>query len=200
MFLSHVMGMFLHPQREWEKIRDEDCTIASCYFGHVLILAAIPPVSGYIGTTQIGWSFGDREPIMLTAESASVIATLYYIALLIGVFSVGFMIHWMSQTYGGNKVLADAVSLAAYTATPLFLIGLMEINPVLWLNFVIGLPALAYSVYLLYSGVPIVMEIPEEKGFLFSSAVLAVGLVALVTLLAVTALLWGSGFAPAFTH
>lgn len=76
----------------------------------------------------------------------------------------------------------------------------MEVYPILWLNFIVGLPALAYSVYLLYSGVPIVMNMPEEKGFLFSSAVLAVGLVALVSLLAITALLWGSGFAPAFTH
>jgi hypothetical protein len=42
------------------------------------------------------------------------------------------------------------------------------------------------------------MEIPEERGFLFSSAVLAVGLVALVSVLAATAMLWGSGFAPQF--
>jgi hypothetical protein len=44
----------------------------------------------------------------------------------------------------------------------------------IWLNFVLGLPALAYMVYLLYTGVPVMMEIFEERGFLFSSAVLAV--------------------------
>jgi len=43
------------------------------------------------------------------------------------------------------------------------------------------------------------MEIPEERGFLFASAVLAVGLVALVAVLAITAILWGSGFGPVFT-
>ena len=75
----------------------------------------------------------------------------------------------------------------------------MQLYPILWLNFLIGLPALAYSVYLLYTGVPILMRVEPERGFLFSSAVLAVGLVALVSLLAVTVLLWGSGFGPVFT-
>ncbi len=64
----------------------------------------------------------------------------------------------------------------------------------------IGLPALAYSVYLLYSGLPTLMEIPTERGFLYASAVLAVGLVALVSLLAMTALLWGMGLQPVFTY
>ncbi|MHC4109302.1 MAG: hypothetical protein ACYSTY_14580 [Planctomycetota bacterium] len=46
---------------------------------------------------------------------------------------------------------------------------------------------------------PIMMEIPRERGFLFSSAMLAFGLVTLVAMLAVTVLLWGAGFAPSFT-
>jgi hypothetical protein len=88
--------------------------------------------------------------------------------------------------------------LASYTASPLFVIGLLQLYPILWLNLVIGLPALGYSIYLLYSGVPAMMEIPAERGFLFASAVLAFGLVSLVAMLAVTVLLWGVGLAPEF--
>jgi hypothetical protein len=76
----------------------------------------------------------------------------------------------------------------------------MEVYPVLWLNMLMGLPALAYTVYLLYTGLPIMMEIPTERGFLYSSAVLAVGLIALVSLLGMTALLWGMGLQPVFTN
>lgn len=61
---------------------------------------------------------------------------------------------------------------------------------------ILGLPALAYTVFLLYTGLPIMMGISEDRGFLFSSAVLAVGLVTLVALLAITAILWGSGLGP----
>jgi len=165
-----------------------------------MVLAAIPAISGFIGTTQFGWQIGVGDPVKLTLASAGMISIMYYFAMLVGVYAIGWMIHWMGKTYDADVPLAQCVVLAAYTATPLFLIGIMELYPVLWLNMVVGIVALAYTVFLLYSGVPIMMDISEDRGFLFSSAVLAVGLVAFVGLLAVTALLWGMGLEPQFTQ
>jgi hypothetical protein len=200
MFLQHIWGLFAHPKKEWESIRDQNCTIGKCYCSHVLILAAIPVLAGYFGTTRIGWQIGFREAVRLTSQSALNIAVLYYLTILVGVFSVGKLIHWMSQTYGTTQPLSRCIALAAYTATPLFLIGAMQAYPVLWLNLLMGLPALGYTVYLLYTGVPVMMEVSEERGFLFSSAVLAVGLVTLVAILAASAILWGMGFGPVFIN
>jgi len=199
MVLQHVWGLFSEPRRAWREIRDQRCTIGKCYCSHVLILAALPAIAGFIGTTQIGWRIGSREIHKLTLESGLTIALLTYVTLLVAVFSIGWLIHWMGQTYGAKRSLAQCIALAAYTATPLFLVGLLWVYPVLWFDMLVALPALAYTVYLLYTGVPIMMEIPEERGFLFASAVLAVGLVALVAVLAITAILWGSGFGPVFT-
>ena len=200
MILSHVWGLLFHPEEEWKAIRNENCTIGKCYCSHVLLLAAIPPLAGYIGTTQVGWRIGVGDPIRITGESAVSIAIIYYLALIVGVFTIGWVIHLLGKAYELEKPLPLCIALAAYTATPLFLIGIMEVYPVLWLNMLLGLPALAYTVYLLYSGLPILMEIPAERGFLYASAVLAVGLIALVALLAMTALLWGMGLQPVFTH
>jgi hypothetical protein len=196
--LSHLFGLFINPRAEWEAIRAENCSVGKCYCSYVFILAAIPPISGYIGTTTFGWEIGAREAVKLSPESALTIAIAYYLVMLVGVFSMGFMIHWMTKTYDTEQPLPRCISLAAYVATPMFLVGVFEVLPILWLNFIVGLPALAYTVYLLYTGVPIMMEISPERGFLFSSAVLAVGMVALVCALAATAILWGSGFAPQF--
>jgi len=198
--LRHVWGLFVNPKREWESIRADECTIGKCYAVHVLVLAAVPAISGFIGTTQFGWEIGAGDPVKLTVESAATIAVFYYLAMLVGVYAIGYMIHWMGSTYGANVPLSQSVVLAAYTATPLFLIGIMELYPVLWVNLVVGVVALAYTVYLLYTGVPIMMGISEDRGFLFSSAVMAVGLVAFVALLAVTAILWGMGLEPQFTN
>ena len=199
MVLKHIWGLFVNPKREWVSIRDDECTLGKCYAVHVMILAAIPAISGFIGTTQFGWQIGAGDPVKLTLESAGMISILYYFAMLVGVFAIGWMIHWMGGTYNVDVPLSQCVVLAAYTATPLFLIGIMELYPVLWVNLVVGIVALAYTVYLLYTGVPVMMEISEDRGFLFSSAVLAVGLVAFVALLAVTAILWGMGLEPQFT-
>ena len=200
MFIQHIVGLLSDPTRQWEKIREQYQSGTGSPVGHVLILALIPAISGYIGTTQVGWRIGVGEPIRITGDSALSIAIIYYIALLVGIFSVGWVIHLLGKAYEVQKPLPLCIALAAYTATPLFLIGLMQVYPVLWLNMLMGLPALAYTVYLLYSGLPIMMEIPAERGFLYSSAVLAVGLVALVAMLAMTALLWGMGLQPVFTY
>jgi hypothetical protein len=196
MLIKYVLGLLLNPQAGWETIRQQDKSIAACYLELVIFLALIPPFAGFYGTTQIGWQLGWQEPVKLTIASALTISILYYLAILVAVFAVGKGIHWMANTYGASPTLAECVKLAAFTATPLLLIGIVQFYPVLWVNFLAGLPALAYTVYLLYTGVPIIMGISAERGFLFSSAVLTFGLVAFVALLVFTVILWGFGFGP----
>ncbi len=199
MFLSHVWGLFAHPAQEWEEIRKERCSIGKCYCTHVLFLAAIPAISGFIGTTQIGWQIGNSEVVKLTTDSALVIAILTYLTMLVAIFSIGWMVHWMGKTYGTEQPLPQGIALAAYSGTPLFLIGVMSLYPVLWLNMIVGLPALAYSVYLLYTGLPTMMQVNKEQGFLFASAIMSLGMVVLVAVLTVVVLLWGFGVGPVFT-
>ncbi|NNM01696.1 MAG: YIP1 family protein [Gammaproteobacteria bacterium] len=198
MVIQHIWGLLTHPKTEWKTIRDEhDQKVSGAM--HVLVLAAIPVICGFIGTTQVGWRIGPGEPIRVTQESALMISAAYYVALLAGVYSVGYMIHWMADTYDAKQPFSRSLVLASYIPTPLFLIGFMQLYPVMWLNLLVGLPALAYTVALLYTGVPIMMGISQDRGFLFSSAVLAVGLVLLVAMLAATVVLWGFGFEPDFT-
>ena len=198
MILRHVKGLLTDPKHEWEKIRDNNESVSECYLYHVLPMAAISPLAGILGTTLIGWQIAGGTPVKLTPGSAIQIGIVYYLAILFTVFVIGVLVHWMSETYGAKQSLSRCVAIAAYTATPLFLVGVMQLYPVLWINFIVGLPALAYTVYLLYTGVPIMMEISLERGFLFSSAVLAVGLVALVGLLVSTVMLWSFGLGPSF--
>lgn len=200
MVLNHVWGLFAHPKREWEAIRDEHCTVAGCYLGHVLLLAAIPAVSAYVGATVVGWSVAGEEVMRLSPSSALPMALLFYVAMLAGVYVMGRMIHWMAHTYGANPTTADGVVLAAHAATPLFMAGIFALYPVLWMNMVLGYAAVAYAVYLLYTGVPIAMGIPRERGLLFATAVLTVGLVCVVALLAATVIVWDVGVGPEFVR
>ena len=49
------------------------------------------------------------------------------------------------------------------------------------------------------SGVPIMLHIPEEKGFIFSSSVVTCGLILLVILMALSVILWSVGLGPQYT-
>ena len=199
MSIAHVLKLFANPKDGWRAIHTHQYSIGGVFLQHTVVFALIPAIAGYVGTTEVGWQIGAGETVRLTTASAGRIAVIYYLAMLAGVGTVGWAIHWMGKTYGADQPLGQCLALASFTATPLFLVGLLQLYPVLWLNLIAGLPVLAFTTYLFYSGVPIMMEIPEERGFLFSSAMLAFGLVTLVALLAVTALLWGAGYAPSFT-
>jgi len=196
MVIQHLIGLFSNPTNEWSKIKANSCSATQCLLKHVAFMALIPAVSGYIGTTKVGWSIGASGTHYLHNDSAAIIAVLTYFAMLAGVIGMGYMIQWMSDTYGKKQELGRCIVFAAYVASPLFLIGFMMLYPIMWLNMLIGLPAIAYTVFLLYNGLPIVMEIEKEKGFLFASAIVGLGMVALVAILATSILLWGFGFGP----
>ena len=200
MSLFHAFGLLTRPRAEWVLIHDRRCGVARSFLLHTALFALIPAIAGYVGTTRTGWQIGTGDVVRLTEESALRIAVLSYLAMVAATCSVAWVIHWMSRTYGANQPLGQCYALATYTATPLFLVGAMQLQPILWLNLLVGLPVLGYTVFLFYTGVPVMMEIPEERGFLFSSAVMAFGLVALVALLAISVLLWSSGFGPSFTN
>ncbi|MDH1263366.1 MULTISPECIES: Yip1 family protein [unclassified Pseudomonas] len=197
--IHHVWGLFTHPDQEWQEIRGEEESISHMYLTHVLILAAIPAVSAFIGTTQVGWAIGDRTPVMLTESSAMQMTIMSYLAMLAGVAVMGAFIHWMARTYDASPNLTQCVVFAAYTATPLFIGGLAALYPHLWLAMAVGTVAICYTVYLLYVGIPTFMNIPEDEGFMFSSSVLAVGLVVLVAMIATSVILWGLGVGPVYT-
>ncbi len=197
---GHVIGLFSSPESEWKKIRAKLENGTCQYTMLVFLLALLPPVSGFIGTTQFGWQIGTAEPVKLTVSSALTISVGYYFAIVLGIFVMGYVIKWMGQTYVKSVRLSEAVALAAFVSVPLLLVGIFMLYPILWVNFLVGLMALSYSVFLLYSGLPIVMDIPKEKGFLYATAILGFGMVALVGMLVVTVLLWGVGFEPSFTR
>ena len=200
MVFNHVFGILVHPKEEWREIRGEgNHSIAYSYLSHVLFLAAFPVIAAYVGATHVGWHFGSSGIVRLTASSGLTMAIFTYIALLFAVLAMGYMVKWMAHTYDAKPTLGDSVLLAAYAATPLFLAGIMSLYPSISLNVIVGCIGISYAIYQLYVGLPIMMDISEERGFLFSSAVLGVALVGFVALLALTAVLWGMGFGPVYT-
>jgi hypothetical protein len=80
---------------------------------------------------------------------------------------------------------------AGYVATPLFLSGIVALYPLVWLCALVGTIALFYTGYLLYLGIPTFLSINKEEGLSFASSTLAIGVLVLEVLLAITVVLWG---------
>jgi hypothetical protein len=75
----------------------------------------------------------------------------------------------------------------------MFLAGLVALYPVIWVCILAGTIGLCYSAYLLYLGIPPLLDISNKEGFLVTGSTLGIGVLVLEGLLAVTVLLWGYG-------
>jgi len=56
-----------------------------------------------------------------------------------------------------------------------------------------GIAGLCYTAYLLYVGIPNFLNIDRREGFIMSGSTLAIGVLVLELLMAMTVLLWGYG-------
>lgn len=199
MILNHLWGLYAHPREEWQTI-DREHESASYSIMHIMLVALIPPICAYASSVHIGWRIGAGDPIFLSSSSAFMMAVAMYCALLAGVGALAYLAKWMAETFGSNPTYTQCLELASYTATPLLMVGFAALYPAVWFVMLVGLAGLAYSVYLLYSGIPILMHIPEERGFIYASSVVTCGLVLLVSTLAATVILWNLGLGPVFVQ
>jgi len=192
--MNHVWGLLAHPNREMRDIKNENETVSHHYTHHVLLLALIPVVCAFIGTTQIGWDVGVERTIPLSLSSAFGLAILFYALMLAGVAVMGRVIWWMARDYPQRPTLASCMVFAGYVATPLFISGLVALYPLVWLCVLVGALALVYTGYLLYVGIPLFLNIDREESLRFSGSTLAIGILVFEVLLALTVIIWGYGY------
>ncbi|MCV2885960.1 YIP1 family protein [Aestuariibacter sp. AA17] len=199
MILNHLWGLYAHPKDEWHEIdRRHESYVYS--LSHIAIISLIPAVMSYYASAHLGWSIGAGELIRLSHDSAVVMGVGLYFALMAGVVALAIVIHELAKTFDASPTYTQSLELAAYTATPLFMVGLAAFFPSLWFIMLVGFAGLSYSVYLLYSGVPILMHIPEDKGFIYASSVVTCGLVLLVFLMAASVIIWSQGIEPVYMN
>ncbi len=170
--IARVRDLLLNPKEEWPKIAAEPATIGSLYANYVVYLAAVPVLCTLIGSLLFGYGVGGfaYRPSFLGAVTTAIVQ---YLVQLAGVFVFAPIIETLAPRFGGEKDRIAAFKLAGYSATASWLAGVFYLLPFLHVLAVLGL----YSLYLLYTGVPIVLRVPEQRALGFTGAIIAVGLV-----------------------
>lgn len=196
---GHMFGMMFHPQSEWNKIASLSDREIKKLLPFPIVMALLPAIAFYIGTTETGWKVLGDSVTRITPESAIPISVLFYAAIMGAVVYIGWMVHWMSSTYDGQSFTIKGIVLMGYACTPIFLAGLFALYPIWWLDMLLATAACGYAIRLVYLGVPAMMNIPEDRGFLYASAVFMVALVYVVVVLVATTILWEYVATPVFT-
>lgn len=164
--LARIKGLLLKPRQEWPVIAGERTSIGGLMLSYVAVIAAIPVVAQMIGMLVFGISVLGvtyRPPIMTTLAGA----LGQYVLSLIAVGVIAVMIDVLAPKFGGRRNLTQAFKVAAYGSTAAWLAGATALLPAISFLAILG----AYSLYLLYLGLPVLMETPKEKALAYTAVV-----------------------------
>ncbi|AKM06802.1 Yip1 family protein [Pelagerythrobacter marensis] len=173
---ERVKNILTKPGAEWARIDAEPEGVAAVFVRYVMPLAAIPAVAAMIGSLLFGISvLGMTYRPGFGAAIGS--AVLQYGLTLAGVFIFAWVVNFLAPKFGGTANWGKAFKTVAYSATAAWVVGIFNLIPALAFVTILGL----YSLYLLYSGLPVLMKVPREKALAFTAvlvaAMVAVGLV-----------------------
>jgi hypothetical protein len=162
---ARAQRLLLRPSEEWVQIADEPMTEGEIYRQWVMPLAAIPPACNLLGSLL--FSAHGARPHLLPALGAAV---LQYVLLLVSIFVTGIVIDVFARRFGGMRQDVQALKVAAFSGTAVWLAGAFSLIPALSILTLLGL----YGMYLLYTGLPICMRAPKEKALGYTAAVVVV--------------------------
>jgi hypothetical protein len=182
--IERVQPILVRPKQTWPVIAAEGGDTASIFTGYVMILAAIPAVAGFIGLTLVGvGGFGLSYRLPILAGLVQMIVS--YLLTLVMVFVLALIVNALAPTFGGTKDSLRALKLVAYGVTASFLGGIFNLIPALAL---LGALASLYSIYLIYTGIAVMMRCPPDKAGAYTAVVIVCGIVASIVIIGVAAL------------
>ncbi|WP_332776101.1 Yip1 family protein [Polaromonas sp.] len=183
--VQRVQDILLKPKDTWPVIEQEATDTAALYKNYLIILAAVPAVAAFIGLSLIGvGAFGVHVRVPFVPGLVNMVVS--YALSLVMVFVLALVVDALAPTFGGSKSQISALKLVAYGSTAGFLGGIFSLLPSL---SILGLLAALYSIYLIYTGLPVLMKNPPEKSLAYTAVIIVCGIVAGVILGTVTALL-----------
>jgi Yip1 domain len=180
--VERIKAILLQPKSEWPAIEREPGDPGYLFSNYVAIVAAIPPVCTFIGTSIIGFG-GFRVGLGLGLVRAIVV----YVLSLVGVFVVAYIIDFLAGTFGARKGLDNAMRVSAYAPTAAWVAGVFNIIPALSFLGILGL----YSFYLLYTGIIALMRPEPSKALVYTIAVIVCAIIVWIVIFGITALLFG---------
>jgi len=169
--LRRLRALFATPKAEWVRIAAEPMSVRRVMLGWVAPLAAIGPVAKLIGSQVLRY-MGDGMHLPEPFTSALTGAVIGYMLTLLFVYLLALIVNGLAVTFKGKRDLVQALKLAGYGGTPVYLAAILEIWPPLALLEVVGL----YSLYLILAGLPILMHVPRKRALAYTAVTMLIGI------------------------
>ena len=173
--VERAKNMMVTPRTEWDVVAAEPSQPKDVITGYVLPLAAVAAIAAFISAVVVGTSVPLLGTVRQTMVGGLVGAILHLVMAVVMVFVMGFIIDALAPTFGGQKSMAQAVKVAAYAYTPVWVLSIVAIIP--YIGVLIAIISAIFAIYLLYLGLPRVMRSPPDKAAGYTALVVIVGIV-----------------------
>lgn len=175
--VDRVKNILLTPKSEWEAIKSEAAGIQQIYTTYLVIVAALPAVGQLLGMARLGFGYSLR------------LAVTSYLVSLASVYVSALIVDNLANNFSSTKDMNQAFKLVAYALTPSYVAAVLAFLP--GLGLLIGLAGAAYSVYLFYLGLPVLMRTPQDKVIPYMLAAFIVSIVVYFFLYAILGFIFG---------
>ena len=165
-FLIRAKNILISPKNELYAIKGEPATYEQVIAGYVAVLAAVPLAISAIETIVFGSGdkHGDR---FASIGSLFMRYALWYVMIVVDIIILGAIITAFVTPGGSQQDGRPGLKVAAYSATPLFMVGIVVSIPGMgWLAY----GAVLYCVYLLYLGIRSLLDMEHSKAAWYAAA------------------------------
>lgn len=171
---GRIQAMLFNPRQTWPALVAENAGIGRIYREHLVWLLLLAAVAGFIGNSVIGHgAFGITVRVPIVAGLVQMVLgfvlslPMFYVAALVA--------SALAPRFQGQASVTAGMRLVAYAATAGLVGSVFSAIPMLgFLALIAGM----YSIWLLYLGAPVVMQVPASRAVGYT-AVLVICMVVL---------------------
>jgi hypothetical protein len=174
----HAIAILIDPARAWPRVAKEPVDWVYLITRYVVLLALIPALCGFIGACIIGVIVPGTGVVRASLFDGAFGGIFFYLENFVIVLVLGLLLYLAAPWFGGRRDFAAAVTLTVYSYTPVWLTGIFLLLPGLHFLMLTGV----YGAYVLFVGLPAMMQAPPPRSRVF--AVLVVACALILTLLA----------------
>ena len=171
--VERVRKILMEPKLAWQEIKSENTSTSEIVRDYLIYLAAIPPVSYFIGQVLLGRPRLGLLPGILTAG-------VLYVLLFVAVTIAATVVNAIAPEFQATTDDAKAFKLVTYSCTAPLVATVFFIIPELSVLAVLGF----YGIYILYLGIPELTDCPQDKALAYTVA-------SVMTIVVLTAIAFG---------
>lgn len=159
--VARAQNIIMKPKEEWLVVASETADTGKIFTGYVIPLAILPALGSLLGQGLLGFGFRWGIAWAITAAVGAIVST----------FVTALVVDALAPSFGSEKNMGRSMQLVAYSYTPSWVAGILNIIP--FLGFVTWIAGL-YGIYLLYLGLEPVKKTPEDKKVVYTVVALVV--------------------------